>query len=384
MGGTIRSVHNVAGYLAKTHDVELLSLVRHRDDAFFGLPPGVRATALDDMREGAVPPRLRRLRDYLASKESLLIPVLDRPADMASLWTDLQLVRHLRGRTGFLIGTRPGINFFLSELSPPGTITIGEEQVHLRAHDDEVQAAIRELYGGLDAVVVLTETDRERYRQHVDGAVPLAVIPNTARELAGGKADLTAHRVLAAGRLTAQKGFDMLIDAWAEVAPAHDDWTLRICGKGVLRKELRRHIARRELKESIELPGARDIAEEMDGASIFVLSSRFEGFPLVLLEAMSKGMAVVAFDCPTGPGEIVQDRENGILVPDGDVAGLAAGIRALIEDEELRRRCAAAAVETARRYTMETVGPRWHAFFDELADRRQDARLAGRAPAGRR
>ena len=110
MGGTIRAVHNAAHYLAATHQVEILSLVRMRDDAFFGNPPGVRITALDDMRPDAVARPLRRLRDLLSSKETLLLDSQDRPAENASLWMDLQLVRRLRGRTGFLIGTRPGLN----------------------------------------------------------------------------------------------------------------------------------------------------------------------------------------------------------------------------------------------------------------------------------
>jgi glycosyltransferase involved in cell wall biosynthesis len=206
-------------------------------------------------------------------------------------------------------------------------------------------------------------------------------MPNAAPEQAGVAADLSAKRVLAAGRLTEQKGFDLLVDAWADVASAHGDWALRICGKGPLRKELRRRIARSGLGNSIELPGAGDLVEEMRSASIFVLSSRYEGFPLVLLDAMSAGMAVVAFDCPTGPGELLRDRENGILVPGGDVAALAAGMSGMIEDEELRRRCAEAAVETAREYTIEAIGPRWKALLEELLASREHAESAVRDAA---
>ncbi len=366
MGGTIRAVHNAARYLAATHEVEILSLVRMRDDAFFGDPPGVKITALDDMRPDAVPRPLRRLRDLLSSKETLLLDSQDRPAESASLWMDLQLVRRLRGRTGFLIGTRPGLNLPLAELAPPGVTLVGEEQLHLAAHSPELQESIRTGYPKLDALVVLTEADRHAYDELLGGAVPITVIPNTAHESKGAPADLSAPRVLSAGRLVEQKGFDLLIDAWVAVAPEHTDWTLRICGKGPLKKELRRQVRRLELGDTVELPGARVVADEMTEASIFVLSSRFEGFPLVLLEAMSQGMAVVAFDCPTGPGEIVRAGENGILVAAGDVLGLAAGMRTLIEDDALRRRLGAAAVETAKRFSVSSVGPRWVAFLDEL------------------
>jgi glycosyltransferase involved in cell wall biosynthesis len=121
------------------------------------------------------------------------------------------------------------------------------------------------------------------------------------------------------------------------------------------------------LAGSVELgKPAADLAAEMERASIYVLSSRFEGLPLVLLEAMSKGMAVVSFDCPTGPADVVDDHVNGLLVPPRDVDALAAGMTELIEDAELRRRCAAAAVETAREYTMDHVGPKWEALLRDL------------------
>jgi glycosyltransferase involved in cell wall biosynthesis len=93
----------------------------------------------------------------------------------------------------------------------------------------------------------------------------------------------------------------------------------------------------------------------------------------VLIEAMSKGMAVVAFDCPTGPADIVDDHRNGILVPPRDVEGFTRGLLELVEDEELRRRCAAAAVETARDYTMAAIGPRWDEAIEELLRRRAAA-----------
>ena len=366
MGGTIRAVHNVAGYLAATHDVEILSLVRRREDAFFGLPAGVTVTAIDDLRENAVPRGLRRVRDYLAAKQSVLMDSNGFRVETASLWMDIQLARRLRGRTGFVLGTRPALNFVVAELSPPDTIKLGEEHLHLGAYPPELQESIRERYPALDALVVLTEADRAQYEQHLGGSIRVASIPNWPSELPGAKSDLTARRVVTAGRLAPQKGFDLLIDAWAGVASVHDDWLLRICGKGPLRRELNQQIARLGLETSVELPGARDMGVEMTEASIFALSSRFEGFPLVLLEAMSKGLAVVAFDCPTGPRELVRDGENGVLVPDGDVEGLAEGIRRLIDEEALRRRCAAGAIETVKEYTMEVVGPRWPALFEEL------------------
>ncbi len=383
MGGTIRSVHNLAGYLVKRREVEIVSLMRRRDEPFFEFAPGVRVTALDDQRPGATPPVLRPLRRLLAGRSSALMHPADHAAAGSSLWMDVKLVRKLRGQSGFLITTRPGLNLIAADLSPPGFVTIGEEQMNLGSHSDPLRKAMRRLYPKLDALAVLTENDMRAYEKLLAGRagdLRLARIPNTAREMPGPKADLSARTVLAAGRLTRQKGFDMLIEAFGRIAPGHPGWRLRICGQGHLRGDLRRQVEEGGLTDVIEMPGPRDLAEEMANCSIFVLSSRFEGFPLVLLEAMSKGMAVVSFDCPTGPADIIDDHENGLLVDAGDVEGLAAGIAELMDDEALRRRVGPAAVQTARNYTIEAIGPLWDELLDALA--REPGRVRTGVEAG--
>jgi glycosyltransferase involved in cell wall biosynthesis len=146
---------------------------------------------------------------------------------------------------------------------------------------------------------------------------------------------------------------------------------LKLCGRGVWTQKLTQMVEELGLTDHVTLAGPTDdVPGEMAQASIYALSSRFEGFPLVLIEAMSKGMAVVAFDCPTGPAEIVEDHQNGILVPPKDVAALTAGLLEMVENEELRRRCAAAAVETARGYTMSAIGPRWDEMLQTLLQER--------------
>jgi glycosyltransferase involved in cell wall biosynthesis len=373
MGGTIRAAHNLAGYLADTHEVEILSIFRRREEPSFPFPEGIDVSALDDQRPGATSGSLRFRRAVMRALPSALVHPADRAAHECSLWSDYRLARALRGRSGFLIATRPGLNLAVARLSPPGFITIGEEQINLHAHSPRLQKVMKKGYPALDALVTLTEADGRMYQEFLGPAaarVRRARIPNTAHSLGGANADLGAKTVLAAGRLTPQKGFDMLIRAWVGVAPAHPDWKLRICGSGQHQERLKRQVTARGLTDSIEMPGARNLSEEMANASIFVLSSRYEGFPLVLLEAMSKGMAVVSFDCPTGPAEMLDDYRNGILVPAENVTALAASIRELIEDENLRRRCAAGAVETAASYTVEAIGGRWATLLGELAGAR--------------
>jgi glycosyltransferase involved in cell wall biosynthesis len=384
MGGTIRATLNFAGYLAQRHPVEVISLVRKREEPFFPLPERVLFTTLDDRRPGATPPLLRPLRSLLTRRSSVLVNRHDRVYREASLWTDLVLARRLRGRSGFLIGTRPGLNLLAADLSPPGCIAIGQEQMHLRSHDVALRRAFRRSYPRLAAMVVLTERDRERYERLLEGQVPVFVIPNTIRSDVGGVAPLEGTTVLAAGRLTRQKGFDKLVKAFAQVAPSHPEWRLRICGAGPWRRRLERLIARQGLQHVATLPGpAEPLAAEMDTAALFVLSSRFEGFPLVLIEAMAKGLPVVAFDCPTGPGEIIEDHRNGLLVPRGSVDRLADGMRELIGDPELRRRLGSAAAHSARDYTIEAVGPRWEQLLEHLWTGGRHARAARASSSSR-
>jgi glycosyltransferase involved in cell wall biosynthesis len=375
MGGTTRTVENLAGYLAGQHDVEVLSLFRRREKPFFELPSGVTFTALDDRRRTAEPARRTFLRSVLRACPSALVHPADPAADQASLWTDLLLVRKLRGRSGFLLGTRPGFNAVVADLSPPGLVTVGQEHMHFVAYSRPLKRAIRRLYPRLDGLAVLTERDRSDYEGLLDRRVRLVRIPNSVRAIPGSTADPAARTVLAAGRLTSQKGFDLLLEAFARIAPSHSDWRLRICGQGRLRTDLERLAEERGLAATAELAGAcRDLPGEMAKASVFVLSSRFEGFPLALLEAMSAGLAVVSFDCPTGPRDLVEDGRNGLLVPAEDVDALAAALQELLEDEELRRRLGTAAVETARDYSMDVIGPQWESFLAELVQARGSRR----------
>jgi glycosyltransferase involved in cell wall biosynthesis len=382
MGGTIRTTLNLAAYLADRYSVEIISVMRSREDPFFGeFPPGVKVTALDDKRPNAVRPGLTgAVRSALRRIPSVLVHPAERWAAWFSFWTDVKLVRKLRRRTGLLITTRPGLNLIAAELSPPGMVIIGGEHMHLRHHARPLREDMARIYSRLDAFTVLTEGSKRDYEELLDGVVPVAVIPNAIPALGGSTAALASRTILAAGRLVRQKGFDYLIPAFAQIAPAHPDWQLRIVGRGEQRERLQAMIDEYGLAEVATLaPPAKDMGAEFESASIFTLSSRFEGFPLTLLEAMSKGLAVVSFDCPTGPADVIDDHHNGLLIPPGDVDALATGLVEMVENEELRHRCGSAARETARRYRMEEIGPLWDNFLRELWRARGRSADGGRA-----
>lgn len=367
MGGTIRTVLNLAGHLAREREVEVISLVRRRDFPFLPLPEGVRVTTLADRRPGADSTRLSRLLDRIPS---ILVHDEDYAFSSSTLWTDLQMVRMLGSlRSGVLVGTRPAFNVIAARLAAPDVVTIGQEHMNFHAHRPALAAELRRSYRRLDALAVLTRDDERDYGALLAKAPTRVVrIPNALPELEGGRSSLEAPIVAAAGRLTRQKGFDLLIEAFAEVVRERPDWVLRLYGAGGGRRRLRRMILERELHNNVLLMGATQrLGDELSKASVFALSSRYEGFGMVLLEAMSKGVPVVSFDCPRGPAEIIHHGEDGLLVPEEDVHRFAAALLELIGDEGRRRRMGEAAIATAAAYDLEVIGRRWSELIDTLA-----------------
>ncbi len=176
---------------------------------------------------------------------------------------------------------------------------------------------------------------------------------------------------VSAGSLIRRKGFDLLVDAWRPVAAAHPDWRLRIFGAGAEAASLAAQIESAGLTGTVTLEGFDpDLRQRLDEASLFVLPSRREGMPMVLLEAMAAGLPVVAFDCPTGPAEVLEGGRSGRLVPVGDTTGLSEAVLRVVSDEAERRRLADAGSARVRDFDPRRTAARWEELFEELADRR--------------
>lgn len=225
-------------------------------------------------------------------------------------------------------------------------------------------AAIRRvLYPRATGVVVQTESVARWARAFVPR---VHVIPNFVerpdRMATPGQAS-GPRRLCAVGRLGPEKGFDLLVEAFASVAPRHPDWSLAILGEGTERRRLEALVRARGVGERVALPGrVADPSVQLADAHLFALPSRREGFPNALLEAMAVGLPAVAFDCRSGPGEIVRNGENGLLVPDGDVAALTAALDRLMSSAAERERLGRAAREVASVYAPERIFAAWDAL----------------------
>jgi len=186
------------------------------------------------------------------------------------------------------------------------------------------------------------------------------VVPNPVVLPPGVTADRRGTRLVAVGRLVPQKGFDLLLEAFARIAATHRDWHLTIWGEGPERPAL---VAQRDalgLKDRVTLPGTSSTPGEwLTTADAFVLSSRYEGWGNVLAEAMAAGLPVVSFDCPFGPGDMITDGVDGLLVPDGDVDGLSAALSRLMSDGALRERLGEAARQSSRRHSGARIMTLW-------------------------
>lgn len=378
-GGTIRTTINMANALAgRGHKVEIASVHKNRNEPAFKIDPRVRLRPLVDRSKGGVEAsearrsprgRLARVaRRYAEQQRSRVIHPQDFRYSGFTMWSDIAILRYLRSiDDGVLIGTRAGLNLAIARWAKPSVVRVGQEHLHLGLYKGDLREAIEKSYPRLDAYATLTSDDAEGYRELLGGDMKLVTIPNAVPAIKDVRSSCDNKVVIAAGRLTRQKGFDRMIAAYAPVAVKHPEWQLRIFGSGLLRDELQAQIDAAGLGDHIKLMGfTKALADEMAASSIYLMTSRFEGFPMVLLEAMKCGLPVVSYDLKNGPRDLITQGVDGVVVPNRDPQALAAAVIELIEDDSRRKAMGAAAVEKARAYDIPSIAAQWESLFEEL------------------
>jgi glycosyltransferase involved in cell wall biosynthesis len=349
-GGAERVITLLADELAaRNHQVTLLTLSEVGGD-FFPVSPRVRRVGLGLMGDsrgiaGGLVANVRRVRAIRRTVSGL------RPDAVVSFLTDMNVLA-------------------IAACSGLSTRIVVSERIDPQSYRPRSPwSLLRKLtYGSADAIVVQTNESAEWYR-HRFRRTHIVAIPNPVvveSETSPPEYDARAPFVLAAGRLVHQKGFDLLIRAFANVTQTHPDLRLRIAGEGPEESVLLEMIADLRLSDRVFLIGrVANLRSLLRQAVAFVLPSRFEGFPNVLLEALSTGTPIVSTNCPGGPSEILCDGKFGMLVPSGDPAALADAIGRMVRDSKFRAQFVSAGPEAVARYAPEKIVAKWEHVLGE-------------------
>lgn len=224
----------------------------------------------------------------------------------------------------------------------------------------------RHYYAKRAKIVTLSNADAKAWQDKFPSS-EVFCIPNPVTLPKTAPSDLMNKRILAVGRLAGQKGFDLLIRAWAMIEKDYPDWTLRIVGSGRRGKQLQKLMEKLKITSRVEMmPATPRIIDEYQNASIYALSSRYEGFGLVLVEAMQFGLPIVSFDCPHGPKEIVSHGETGLLVPNGNIAAFAEALSRMISSSAMRREMSEEALKQVERFGNQVIISKWIDLINSL------------------
>lgn len=364
-GGMERVLLNKVRYLAEQHgyDVTVVTTDQEGRAPFYPVPKKVKIVDLginysEDNTKGVFTKIWNYLRKRRVHRKMLTEFLMKEKADI--------VVSLYPSESSFIPSIKDGSKkvlelhfnkFFRLQYNRHGLLGLIDR---FRTWQDE------QLVRRFDKFVVLSEEDKGYW-----GDMPnIQVIPNAALFMADRYADMSRKRVIAVGRLDYQKGFDRLIDAWQIVCSTglFQEWRLDIFGQGEWKDMLKARIKEYGLQNSLHLnEPTKEIAREYADSSMLVMSSNYEGFPMVMIEAMACGLPVVTFDFKCGPRDIIKDEENGLIVPDGDIQALADAMMRLMANESLRQTMSVEARKVTETYSEEVVMGKWFSLFEGLA-----------------
>lgn len=348
-GGTERVTVNLASlFYKKGHDVTVVSYYQGKTPITYSPIEGVKVVYLLETRCPDEGNRLKRLRLFIKAFKALK-----------------EYVRQERISEKDIIISQNFFSNALMWLSGNAYKVIGCEHFKYDLYSNLVSKIRCHVYSYLKCIVTLTEKDQKRFMEHLD-ANKTAAIANMVVVKDGVEPDIDSKDIICMGRLTPQKGFDILIDAMVIVAKKHPDWKVNIFGEGEDKDLLKKQIIKNGLQKHVILRGySTNINAEFSKSAFFVLSSRYEGFPLALIEALGQGMPSVAFDCPEGPAQLLETG-GGILVERENVTKLADAICYMIEHQEFRAECVEHRDYIRQHLSPEKIYETWVALFRRL------------------
>lgn len=380
-GGTERSVVTQANALSDLgHDVTILSALRTADTPHYAVHTSVTVQQLIDARDPDRPHvDVAEIDDDLAATfhttPSLLVPA--RWDAQFSALTDAMCERVLPAvEADVVVTVTPGLLALAVQLLPSRIGIVHQEH---RSSSDRTSGLepLLTFAPRADVVALLTTSAADWLTEALGPIAPTTVVvPNPLPQGVKPRSTLETKLIVAAGRFAAEKRMPVLVDAFGEIAREIPDWRLRILGSGHQRLEMIRLVRRLGLWDRVELPGqSADMPSEWAMASISALTSKSEGLPLVVQEAMAAGVPVVAFDNPSGSRALIRHEANGLLVGPESRRGFSTALLRLATDDELRHRLGAAALESSRQYAPDAIARQWVQIFESVVERRSRERM---------
>lgn len=363
-GGMERVLANKANYLAsKGYDVVIVTTDQKNMPPFFPLDPRIRCIDLDiNYEDNNGKSFINKLAHYPVKqfkhrKRLRDILLLERPDITVSMFNnDASFIPNIKDGSAKLLE----IHFSKFKRLQYGRKGLWKIADLWRSRQDE--RVVRRY----DKFVVLTDEDKTYW-----GKMPnIEVIPNALNYSTASVSSLESKKVLAVGRYNFQKGFDLLIESWRLIAGEFPDWKLDIVGDGEERLELEKLIKQYGLSGSVSLVKTqKDMEYVYTNASIYALTSRYEGLPMVLLEAQSFGLPIVSFKCKCGPMDIVDEGRSGFLVEEGNISEFAVKLGKLMGNTRLRKEMGKNAKNASSKYNEEIIMGKWINIFKILTDK---------------
>lgn len=363
-GGMERVLLNKVMYLSQLPgwEVSVVTTDQHQRPSFYPFPEKVRMTDLEinyseDNEKGAwkkITGYLRKRKEHKRKLTALLLK--EKPDIVVSLYpSESSFIPDIKDGSKKVLELHFN-KFFRIQYGRKGIIGLIDRW---RTRQDE------RIVRRFDKFVVLTNEDKGYW-----GDLPnIEVIPNAAIHVSKNYSEVKNKRVIAVGRLDYQKGFDRLIQAWklVQYTGQFTDWKLDIFGQGEWREMLQQMIDEQGLQNTAKInPPTNAILNEYVHSSLLVMSSNYEGFGMVLVEAMSCGVPVISFDCKCGPKDIIQTGINGLLVPNGDIQALADAMMKVMEDEAYRKMLSLNARKVVDTYSEQAVMSQWIRLFTSI------------------
>lgn len=363
-GGMERVLLNKVTYLSQLPgwEVSVVTTDQNQRPPFYPFPEKVRMTDLginysEDNEKGAwkkITGYLRKRKEHKRKLTALLLK--EKPDIVVSLYpSESSFIPDIKDGSRKVLELHY-CKFFRLQYGRKGLLGWIDK---LRTRQDE------QIVRRFDKFVVLTNEDRGYWGDLSN----IEVIPNAAMHVSDAYSDVMNKRVIAVGRLDYQKGFDRLIQAWKLVQHTgkFTDWKLDIFGQGEWREMLQQMIDKAELQNTVCLNRpTKQIGEEYVKSDMLVMSSNYEGFPMVMIEAMVCGLPVVSFDYKCGPKDIIQPGINGLLVPNGDIQALADAMMKVMEDEAYRKMLSLNARKVVDTYSEQAVMAQWIRLFTSI------------------